>query len=825
MAKVAFIGTFALLAAVAAAGSLANAETDDRTITKVIKLLQEMMAKSKEDGEKDTELFAKYKCYCDVNEAKKNKAIASATETIALLSGQIAELQAANGQMATESAELESAIGENERARQSATSIRDKASKDFDEEKADMENGLEQMGKAIETLEAISYPEEEKSALLSHKQQLGKEAKKASLIKLTSSIQNIVKTAALFLPHKQKKVLYAFLQAPFAGISAKTGGEIVGILKTMKETFKTNLDNAQKAEEAAGVAYESFMKAKTVEHEQLRATFTDKDKMMSDNDEALSSKKTTKGELETSKAEDEEFVAKLAVLCAQKTKDYEDRKMVRSGEEAAVAQAISILNSDSAFDTFGATKAATEGGTGLLQVQLQRRHKDTRNLALRRLTRSARRTKSLRLAKVAAMLEGGNPFDKICGEVEKMIALIEKEEAQDHEQLEWCSSERDSNHEQKQEKQDMINMLDDKKTELMDVIENEETGLKKLLADENAHLAENQKQQSDETIDRNAERAAYVKNKKNLDEAEKTLDKALKVLQKFYDWLHAKTGPHHYEEKSGKDVSGENLKRMPAASTEELEEACTADPACAGFNTNGWMKTSVAEDKIMDGSGSLYVKVFDTENPVGFAQLSARTSREEPAPPEDGFSETGKGKGGDAVGMLSYILQETEAEEQAADESEQNSQQAYDDTMADLKSQESTSLDTIADLSEQLAEKEKSLAETTTDLTKTVTEHKAIEKYLLKIKPGCDFITEHVEERDEHRKEEVEALHTAEATLKETPVYKKAVETAHKESLGECAEKCPADPEAEKDLACKACVAGTSEDGFCEAHPNDDVCL
>merc|ERR1719311_1234305 len=138
--------------------------------------------------------------------------------------------------------------------------------------------------------------------------------------------------------------------------------------------------------------------------------------------------------------------------------------------------------------------------------------------------------------------------------------------------------------------------------------------------------------------------------------------------------------------------------------------------------------------------------------------------------------------------------------------------------MADLKSQESTSLDTIADLSERLAEKEKSLA-------KTTTEHKAIEKYLLKIKPGCDFITEHVEERDEHRREEVEALHTAEATLKETPVYKKAVETAHKESLGECAEKCPADPEAEQDLACKACVAGVSEDGFCEAHPNDDVCL
>merc|ERR1719197_1661495 len=110
----------------------ATAEEGDRTITKVIKLLQGMMVKSKADGERDTELFAKYKCYCDSNEANKKKAIDQATKSIALLAGKIAELQASNGQMSTDNAQLEFSRGENERARETADELRAKANAEFE---------------------------------------------------------------------------------------------------------------------------------------------------------------------------------------------------------------------------------------------------------------------------------------------------------------------------------------------------------------------------------------------------------------------------------------------------------------------------------------------------------------------------------------------------------------------------------------------------------------------------------------------------------------------------------------------------------------------
>merc|ERR1719408_1035713 len=82
-------------------------ESGDRTITKVIKLLQDMLVHSKEDGERDTELFAKYKCYCDTNEASKKKSIAENDLAIKILSGDIEALQGSNGALSSETAQLE----------------------------------------------------------------------------------------------------------------------------------------------------------------------------------------------------------------------------------------------------------------------------------------------------------------------------------------------------------------------------------------------------------------------------------------------------------------------------------------------------------------------------------------------------------------------------------------------------------------------------------------------------------------------------------------------------------------------------------------------
>merc|ERR1719207_510352 len=359
-----------------------------------------------------------------------------------------------------------------------------------------------------------------------------------------------------------------------------------------------------------------------------------------------------------------------------------------------------------------------------------------------------------------------------------MIELINKEEKEDHAQKAWCDSEREENQGVLDEKISNKEALEGQMVELTDEIENAETGLKKQIADEDAKLAENRKAQADETEDRGLENVAYQANVKNLVAAQEILSKATKVLKKFYDWLHAKQGPHHYDKHDGKDSGSANGKRIPEASVEQLEDACSADPACAGFNTNGYLKMAIdPEEKWYDNpGGALYVKVYDSENPVLLQK------KEDPEPPATFESEAdGDGayagqtdKATDVVGMLEFIFDETKKEEDAAHTDELNSQHAFEDTMTDLKTQEATTLDTLADLKEQLAGKEKSLEERTIDHTKVSEEKKTVEDYLLKIKGGCDFITDNIDKRDESRNVEKTSLNTAKEELFATPAYKAA---------------------------------------------------
>merc|ERR1719504_188170 len=96
----------------------------------------------------------------------------------------------------------------------------------------------------------------------------------------------------------------------------------------------------------------------------MKAVFEKNEEVMGTNDDEVATKKSSKADAEVSFLEDSQFLEKLTALCAKKTKEYEKRKMIRSNEEAAVAQGISILNSEEATKAFGDIKATTEGGTG-----------------------------------------------------------------------------------------------------------------------------------------------------------------------------------------------------------------------------------------------------------------------------------------------------------------------------------------------------------------------------------------------------------------------------------------------------------------------------
>jgi len=504
----------------------------DRTITKVVKLLQDMLTDSKAAAEKDRDLFAKFKCYCDDNEVDKTDMIQEYLKEIKMLETEVSNLQASSGDLSLSCAQLSTDMADNEAAREEAQSVRDKSHDDFVAEEKDMTEAIDSMEQAIDLLANLGSDQAKESLLkLRTEQFMGKK----SLLKLKTSVTKSVKAAAVHLTTKQKRVMDAFLQAPFTGSYTSQSGEIVGVLKNMRDTFKNNLANARSADKAATEAHEKFMKIKTEEFATMKDTYETKQGQLGGNDDELASNRESLDIAKNDLSNDQEFLAKLVEMCAGKGKEFETRKMLRANEDAAISQAIAVLNSDAAFESFGKVKSTKSGATSFIQVERYDQRTSIRRAVQSGLQQMARKLKSMKLANVVVLLEADNPFSKVLEEIEKMVSLIDAEQKADDDQKAWCETEREESHTKKDEKEIKIDELKNKITKLEDTIDNPETGLKATIKSTETDINVNHDGQVTETLERQNENTIYQKNIKNTVGAEKLLEKAIKILNLFYE--------------------------------------------------------------------------------------------------------------------------------------------------------------------------------------------------------------------------------------------------------------------------------------------------
>merc|ERR1719326_281348 len=219
---------------------------------------------------------------------------------------------------------------------------------------------------------------------------------KRTVEQLGEDMKKALRAASVFLTGKQRAKLQSFLQAPFTGNYNAQSGEIVGVLKNMNDTFTSNLASARQNEEKKQKEYDEMMEVKTAEYEEMEELFEAKKKEIGDNAAQIS---TISSEVETMEAElaaDQEFLAALTERCSAKKAEFEKRNMLRAGEEAAIAVAIS----------------------------------------------------------------DGNPFKKVLEMINKTIGIIEAEEADDVEKKETCIEEQTTNEANKKDKETDIQTLE-----------------------------------------------------------------------------------------------------------------------------------------------------------------------------------------------------------------------------------------------------------------------------------------------------------------------------------------------------------------------------
>jgi hypothetical protein len=227
-------------------------------------------------------------------------------------------------------------------------------------------------------------------------------------------------------------VISSFLSQGTEGGYVPQSGQIIGILKQMKDTIEKDLADITAAEEAAIKDYEALAAAKTKE--------------IAANSEAIEAKLERKGEVElqivatkedlddTTKAlgEDKKFLADLETSCATKTSEWEVICKTRTEELLALADTIKILNDDDALELFKKTLPSPS----LLQLTATGHSVKARALAT---IEQADGKGDFRLNLISLALKGKKvSFDKVLTMIDDMIALLKREQTTDDDKKAYC---------------------------------------------------------------------------------------------------------------------------------------------------------------------------------------------------------------------------------------------------------------------------------------------------------------------------------------------------------------------------------------------------
>merc|ERR1719240_2383019 len=327
-----------------------QSESKANPIRKVVTILQDMQKEIEAEGDTEKGLFEKFMCYCDGNTEGMSKSVEEAGQRITELKSKLEADKAEKSQLDQELIQHKTDRASAKKDLETATAIREKEAADFAEETGGQKADLDAMAGAIAALEKGMGA----SFIQSQKDRVSRVAK---VVKASPQVDDFERDEVLNLLQGKN---------PFGDYSAKSG-EIVGILKAMKDEMDKDLGGAVATEEEAVKAFEAMASAKKSE---IAAA-----------GEAIESKSVRSGELAvetTTTADDIEdttaemndtqaFIANLASMCETKKKEWAERSKMRAEEVAAISEAIKILNDDDALDLFKKTLSLPQTSMGFLQ--------------------------------------------------------------------------------------------------------------------------------------------------------------------------------------------------------------------------------------------------------------------------------------------------------------------------------------------------------------------------------------------------------------------------------------------------------------------------
>jgi len=273
----------------------------DDPFAKVKGLISDMIAKL----EKEADAEATEKAYCDEQMAKTEAKKQDLDSTIAKLTSKIDQSAARSASLKEEVVELEEELAALAKMQAEMDKIRAEQNADYTVAKADLEQGLAGVRKAL------------------------------------SVLRDYYGSAAALLQQPAKPETFEK--------ASGAGGSIIDILEVCESDFATNLAKEESEEADAAENYEKT----TQENKITKATKEQDVKYKTQEsvalDKQISELSTDKETSSTELAAVMEYYGKIKERCIAKPETYEERKAKREAEIAGLKEALSILENEAAF--------------------------------------------------------------------------------------------------------------------------------------------------------------------------------------------------------------------------------------------------------------------------------------------------------------------------------------------------------------------------------------------------------------------------------------------------------------------------------------------
>jgi len=652
-----------------------------------VTMLQNMQKKIAAEGQKKEKMYDQYMCYCSNADETLGKSISDAETKIPQLESAISEGAALKKQLEAELLDAQKSRVDAKDAIDKATAIRDKEAKAFAKLKSDAEANIGALSKAIPAIE-----------------------KGMSGAFLQTNAANVLRQLSVSaeMNSADRDLLASFLSDGTK--YAPQSGEIVGILKTMKDEMEKDFADASSEESSAIADFDSLIASKKKEIEALTKAIESKTGRVGALGVKLAQQENDLEDTKESLDDDKKFFADLDKNCELKKKEWAAYKEMEAQEMVALADTIKVLNDDDALELF--KKTLPGSASSFVQVKVTSRSMVQH--AVKALRSSQKKDPRLDLIELA-MHGGKMGFDKIIKMVDELVRDLKAEQGIDDDKRKYCNAEFDKAEDKKKELEldisDLEKAIDDAK-ESIAALKGEiaalEDGIKKL--DKSvAEATETRKKEHDDFVETLAANSA----------AKDLLAFAKNRLNKFYN-------PKMYKAPPKRQLSE--------------EEQITV-------NMGGTLAPTAAPGGIA-GTG------------IGLAQVAP------PPPPEANLAyKKGGEESNGVIAMIDLLIADIDKDNQTMEVDEKDAQSDYETFMSDAKEKRALDSKSITDKEAAKAETETQLQSDTDSKKSTTIEAMENAKYIGGLHEECDWLLKYYDARKSARTGEIEALGKAKAVL------------------------------------------------------------